>query len=107
MPLCHYHGAVQTKQAKESQEALERSLAKKDYENGLAERRRVEELVRAVERREEEEGLHGMCNYLASRESTRAAYKLHTCVCHNYCRVFDSVEEISLRSVVKNGISDM
>lgn len=37
---------VQSKEIKESEEALERSLVKKEYENGLAERRRKEELVR-------------------------------------------------------------
>jgi len=37
---------VQAKEIKESEEAVERSLMKKDYENGLAERRRQEELVR-------------------------------------------------------------
>eukprot|EP00903_Cladosiphon_okamuranus_P017585 g16197.t1 len=43
-----------TRQARESQEALERSLAKMDYENGLAERRRAEELAKAVKKAEVE-----------------------------------------------------
>lgn len=45
-----FHGNLpQSKQTKDAEEARERSLAKQDYENGLAERRRAEELVRAVQ----------------------------------------------------------
>lgn len=46
-----FHGTMQSKRMKDSEEARERSLTKKDYENGLAERRRTEELVRAVQNR--------------------------------------------------------
>eukprot|EP00752_Nemacystus_decipiens_P003538 g3264.t1 len=45
---------LHSKQAKDSEEARERSLAKKDYENGLAERRRTEELAKAAKKAEVE-----------------------------------------------------
>lgn len=57
------------------EEARERSLVKKDYEKGLAERRRTEELVRAAGKRRGNGGSVG-ATWSPGRGGGRALVKL-------------------------------